>query len=399
MDFSFTKKEEKFRKELREWLEKNLPEGWLEGERQLPEDPAAYSDFLRDWQKKLHQGGWAAIAWPKKYGGREATLVEEIIYSQEMVKVDAPPLINYVGLHMVGPTLIQIGTEDQKERYVDKIMTGEEVWCQGYSEPNAGSDLSAIQTKAVKDGDRWLINGQKVWTSYGHLADRCFLIVRTGEVNAEKKHKGMTVFLLDMKQPGVEVQPIISMDGERDFNEVYLTDAIAYDADIVGEVNEGWRVMISLLMHERTGIGGQLFTLEQQFNKLVEMAKRTKKNNIPLLNDPFIHQDMVALYTRMRGALLNYYRNLTQTLKNGRPGPESSMDKLMVSELTKEMFGFALSIQGHQGILWKEHASIDTFWQDKFLYSFGMTIGGGTSEIQKNTIGERVLGLPKDMGR
>ncbi|SEN04667.1 Acyl-CoA dehydrogenase [Mesobacillus persicus] len=398
MDFSFSKKEEKFRSTLRSWLEENLPEGWLEGKNVITKENAEYWDFLRSWQKTLYEGGYAAIAWPEKYGGRNATLMEEIIYQQEMVRANAPQLINYVGIHMVGPTLIQIGTEEQKEKYIEKILTGEEVWCQGYSEPNAGSDLTAIQTSAVKNGDHWVINGQKVWTSFGHVADKCFLLARTSS-STEKKHKGITVFLVDMHQEGVETRPIIQMDGEHDFNEVYLNDAIASDADIIGEVDEGWKVMIALLMHERTGIGGQLFTLEQQFKDLVKMTNEVEEDGKPLIKDPFVRQKMVDLYTRSRGSLLNYYRNLTTTLKRGYPGAEGSMDKLLVSELTKEVFSYAVSLQNHQGVLWKEDALVDTYWQDKFLHSFGMTIGGGTSEVQKNTIAERILGLPKDLGR
>ncbi|MFD4818499.1 acyl-CoA dehydrogenase family protein [Peribacillus butanolivorans] len=398
MDFSFTTKEEEFRHELRTWLEENLPEGWLDGNSNISKNEGEYAIFLRNWQRKLYEGGWAAIAWPEKYGGREATLMEEIVYQQEMVRVKAPALVNYVGIHMVAPTLMQIGTEEQKSKYIQKILTGEEVWCQGYSEPNAGSDLSAIQTSAVKDGDRWIINGQKVWTSFGHLADRCFLLARTNRF--DKKHKGITVFLLDMNQPGVETRPIIQMDGQHDFNEVYLNDAIAYDAEIVGEVDEGWKVTIALLMHERTGIGGQVFTLEQQFNELVSLTKELKEDDQPLMANPLVRKEMIDLYTRTRGSLLNYYRNLTKTLKNGHPGAEGSMDKLMVSELTKELLSQSISLQGHQGILWKEDAiTANSYWQNNYLYSFGQTIGGGTSEIQKNTIGERILGLPKDMGR
>lgn len=398
MDFSFTKKEEKFRLELRSWLEENLPSGWLDGEIKLDKESKEYELFLRDWQRKLYEGGWAAIAWPEKYGGRNATLMEEIIYQQEMVRVKAPALINYVGIHMVAPTLMQIGTEQQRVKYIHKIITGEEVWCQGYSEPNAGSDVAAIQTTAVKDGDRWIINGQKVWTSYGHVADRCFLITRTSRL--EKKHKGITVFLLDMHQPGVETRPIIQMDGQHDFNEVYLNAAIAYDSEIIGEVDEGWKVIIALLMHERTGIGAQVFTLEQQFNDLVTLAKELSDDNEPLIKNPFVRKNMIDLYARSRGSLLNYYRNLTKQLKNGQPGAESSMDKLMVSELTKELFAQSVSMQGHMGVLWKEDSIADrSYWQDNYLYSFGQTIGGGTSEIQKNTIAERILGLPKDMGR
>ncbi|MFS0816054.1 acyl-CoA dehydrogenase family protein [Lysinibacillus sp. 1P01SD] len=357
MDFSFTEKEEQFRQELRAWLETNLPAGWLQGKVQLDKESKEYELFLRDWQRKLYEGGWAAIAWPQQYGGRNATLMEEIIYQQEMVRIKAPALINYVGLHMVAPTLMQIGTEEQKEKYIQKIITGEEVWCQGYSEPNAGSDVAAIQTTAVKNGDRWIINGQKVWTSFGHVADRCFLITRTSRL--EKKHKGITVFLLDMHQPGVETRPIVSMDGQKDFNEVYLNDAIAYDTEIIGEVDEGWKVIIALLMHERTGIGGQVFTLEQQFNDLVTLAKELIDDNEPIIKNPFVRKTMVDLYTRSRGSLLNYYRNLTKQLKNGHPGAESSMDKLLVSELTKELFAQAISMQGHRGVLWKEDAMMD----------------------------------------
>lgn len=190
------------------------------------------------------------------------------------------------------------------------------------------------------------------------------------------------------------------MDGQHDFNEVYLNDAIAYDAEIVGEVDEGWKVTIALLMHERTGIGAQVFTLEQQFNELVALAKELKEDDEPLMDNPLVRHTMVDLYTRSRGSLLNYYRNLTKTLKNGHPGAEGSMDKLMVSELTKVLLSQSISLQGHKGILWKEDAiTSNSYWQDNYLYSFGQTIGGGTSEIQKNTIGERILGLPKDMGR
>ncbi|MGE7020976.1 acyl-CoA dehydrogenase family protein [Solibacillus cecembensis] len=398
MDFSYTAQEEQFRMELRSWLEANLPEGWVEGTFEMPEEQAVYGQFLRDWQKQLSDGRWAAIAWPEKYGGRNATLMEEIIYHQEMVRVKAPPLVNYVGLHMVGPTLIQSGTPEQQEKYIPKILSGEEVWCQGYSEPNAGSDLAAVQTTAVKDGDKWIINGQKIWTSFAHFGDRCFLVARTSK--GEKKHHGLTCFLLDMNQPGVEVRPIIQMDGEHDFNEVYLTDAVAYDSEVIGHVDDGWRVTISLLMHERTGIGAQVFSLEQQFSELVGLAQTVKEDDIPLIQKAEVRKRMLDLYIKSRGSLLNYYRNLTKQLKVGHPGVEGSMDKLFVSEVTKELFSEAISLQGQQGLLWKDDAVYgNSYWQRNYLYSFGQTIGGGTSEIQKNTIGERILGLPKDVGR
>ncbi|VDG97063.1 (R)-benzylsuccinyl-CoA dehydrogenase [Lysinibacillus sphaericus] len=397
MDFTFTEKEEKFRGELRGWLEVNLPKGWLQGDRKLPEDNEHYSKFLRDWQRTLYEGGWAAISWPKEYGGRDATLMEEIIYHQEMVRVQSPPLVNYIGIHMVAPTLMQMGTDAQKEEFIEKILTGEQVWSQGYSEPGAGSDLTALQTTAVKKDGKWVINGQKVWTSFAHLADRCFLLTKTSQ--SEKKHEGITVFLLDMDQEGVETRPIVQMDGHQEFNEVYLTDAIATDEDIVGEEGKGWAVLIALMLHERSGIAAQVFTLEQQFDSVIEMAKTVRVNGCLLIEDPFVEDGLADLYARINGAKLNYYRNITHTLKNGRPGPESSLDKLLVSELTKELFDFAMSIQGHAGVLTNDDSIFDAEMQGQYLASFGATIGGGTSEVQRNTIGERILGLPKDLGR
>lgn len=395
MDFAYTESELAFQKELRAWLEENLPEGWLEGKRVIPEDDNQKAAFLRDWFRKLAEGGWAGISWPKEYGGRGASLMEEVIYEQEMARVKAPPALNIIGTAMVGPTLLQIGTDYQKERYIEKILNGEEIWCQGYSEPNAGSDLAAIQTRAVKKGDKWIINGQKVWTSYAHLADRCFLLARTE--NTGKKHEGITAFLVDMHQEGVETRTIRSINDRRDFNEMFFNDAIAYDADIVGEVNQGWKVSLILLSHERVGVARQTFRLQKQFEELVELAKSMKKNGRPLAADPLVRQNLAIFRTKTKALLFNYYRHLTNTIRAGRPGPEGSMDKLASSELGQEMLAYAISLQGPSGTLWKEDASVDQNWQQEYLRSFAYTIEGGTSEIQKNIVGERILGLPKDI--
>lgn len=394
MDFSFSPQEEKFRDDLRVWLENNLPEGWLEGKRDLPEDDQEKSVFLRNWQRKLYEGGWAGINWPKEYGGRGATLMEEVIYQEELARVKAPPVINFMGINMVGPTLIQMGTPEQKEKYIDKILSGEEIWCQGFSEPNAGSDLAAIQTRAVKDGDRWLITGQKVWTTFAHMSDKCFVLARTD--NTGKKHEGLTAFLIDMKQPGVEVRPIYQMNDDHDFNEIFLSDAIAYDADIVGEVNKGWLVSMALLMHERVGVAGTIFHLRDIFDELVTVVKNTNKKGKPLMEDPYIRKQLASYYIRVRGAVLNYYRNLTNTIKQGFPGPEGSIDKLVSSELSKEITGFALSILGPNSTLWREDTKTSVLWQNQYLQSFGATIAGGTTEIQKNVVAERIMKLPKD---
>jgi len=395
MDFSFTESELAFQNELRLWLEENLPEGWLEGKRKTHKDENEKADFLRDWQRKLSEGGWAGISWPKKYGGRGTSLIEEVIYEQEMARVKAPPVLNIIGTAMVGPTLLQIGTEQQRERYIPKILNGEEIWCQGYSEPNAGSDLAAIKTKAVKQGDKWIINGQKIWTSYAHLADRCFLLARTE--NTGKKHEGITAFLVDMHQEGVETKPIHMINDRRDFNEVFFNDAVAYEADVVGEVNNGWKVSLTLLSHERVGVARQTFRLQKQFEELTDLAKTLKKNGSPLIADPHVRQSLAGFRTKTKALLFNYYRHLTNTIRTGRPGPEGSIDKLTSSELGQEMLAYAMSLQGAAGTLWKEDALVNEDWQQDYLRSFAYTIEGGTSEIQKNIVAERILGLPKDI--
>ncbi|MBN6885786.1 alkylation response protein AidB-like acyl-CoA dehydrogenase [Cytobacillus horneckiae] len=395
MDFSYSESELLFQTELRTWLEENLPEGWLDGNRNIPGDNKGKGEFLRDWQRKLSEGGWAGISWPVEYGGRGATLIEEVIYEQEMARVKAPPVLNIIGTAMVGPTLLDIGTEEQKEKYVRKILNGEEIWCQGYSEPNAGSDLASLQTKAVKQGDKWIINGQKIWTSYAHLSDRCFLLARTE--NTGKKHEGITAFLVKMDQPGVETRGIRSINDQYDFNEVYLNDAVADDADIVGEVNNGWKVSLTLLSHERVGVARQTFRLQKQFDELVELAETLEKNGRPLILDPIVQQNLAIFRAKTKALLFSYYRHLTNSIRTGKPGPEGSMDKLASSELGQEMLAYAMSLQGAENTLWKEDALVDASWQRDYLRSFGYTIEGGTSEIQKNIVAERILGLPKDI--
>ena len=395
MDFSFTEKEEDFRDELRQWLQGNLPKGWLEGNRDIPKDIEEQRKFFKGWQRKLFEGNWSGISWPKEYGGRGASLIEEVIYEQEMARVKAPPIINAIGVAMVGPTLLQIGTKEQKEKYVHKILNGEEIWCQGYSEPNSGSDLASLKTTAVKKGDKWIINGQKIWTSVAHLADRCFVLARTK--NTGKKHEGITAFMIDMEQEGVELKGIRSIDDKVDFNEVFLTDAIAYESDVVGEVNDGWKVSLILLSHERTGVARQIFQLQKTFDEIVELANSMEQGGTRLIEKPIIRDKIGKIKAKSRGLLLNYYRNLTSTIKKGYPGAEGSLDKLGASELGQEMYDFAMSLHGSLSTLWKQDAFISNEWQQNFLRSRAYTIEGGTSEIQRNIVAERVLGLPKDI--
>jgi alkylation response protein AidB-like acyl-CoA dehydrogenase len=393
MDFAYTPEEEAFRQELRTWLEEHLPPEWKRGWRP-PEGSAEEAAFLRQWQRTLYEGGWAGVSWPKEYGGRGATLIEQVIYQEEMARADAPRQLNTIGIGMVGPTLIAIGTEEQKRRYVPKILNGDEVWCQGYSEPNAGSDLASLRTRAVLEGDRWIINGQKIWTSNAHLADMCFLLCRTMD-NPPNKHAGLTCLLVDMHQPGVSVRPIHQMNDHRDFNETYFTNAVAPRDAVVGEVNDGWRVAILLLSFERVSSATRVFTLNQTYDRLVEYCRTHTRGGVPLIEHPDVRRKLAAYNGRVRAARLNFYRHLTRQLKTGRPGPEGSIDKLYASELAKELLGFAVDLLGPEGALWPESEGEPT-WQERYLSSFGGTIAAGSSEIQKNIIAERILGLPKD---
>lgn len=400
MDFSFTEAEEAFRQELRSWLEANLPDGWLEGDRSLPDDEEELEAFLRGWQRRLYEGGWAGIAWPKEYGGRGATLIEQVIYQQEMARVQAPPELNRIGIGMVGPTLIARGTEEQKKKYVPKILNGEEIWCQGYSEPNSGSDLASLQTRAVWDGEVFRITGQKIWTSWAHFADRCFLLARTD--SSGSKHEGITAFLVDMRQPGVETRRIHQISGGKEFNQVFFDGAIAYPEDVVGEVNKGWEVAITLLMFERFAAAGRVIEVGNAFQRLVETAKQRRRNGIPLSKDPIVRQRLADYYIRTKAAELTFYRNLTNWIQTGRPGPEGSIDKLYYSELNVDMLGFGLGLLGLESGYWDSTgpvpaSAVDDWWQYSWLSSFGLRIAGGTSEIMKNIIAERILGLPKDI--
>ena len=395
MNFTFTQEEEQFRQELRKWLEENLPAGWLQGDRTLPEDDQQRKAFLKNWQQKLYEGGWAGIHWPKKYGGRGATLIQEVIYQEELARVKAPPVLNFMGINMVGPTLIQMGTPDQKERYIDKILTGEEIWCQGFSEPNAGSDLAGIQTRAVERDGKWYITGQKVWTTFAHMADKCLILVRTD--NSGKRHEGLTAFLIDMHQPGVEVKPIYQMNDDHDFNELFLQDAVAEPTDIVLGIGKGWQVSMALLSHERVGVAGTIFYLEHLFSDLITDMKSISYRNKPVIEDPYFVRELTKHYIRLQAARLNYYRNLTKTIELGYPGPEGSIDKLVSSELSKVITGFATSAQGLYGSCWKDDTHTQVDWQHQYLQSFGSTIAGGTTEVLKNVIGERILSLPRDL--
>src|SRR6201982_1024915 len=282
MDLNLTPEETKFRDELRTWLEANVPKDWGEWREKPLEESFPY---LRAWQKKLYEGGWAAVSWPKEFGGRSATLMEQSLFGEEMGRVEAPPMANSLGLGLIGPTIIAYGTDEQKKRFIPKILSAEEIWCQGFSEPNAGSDLASLQTEARLDGDHYIVNGQKVWTSYGWIGDWCELVVRTD--SNMPKHKGLSVLLIDMKSPGVEVRPLKQMTGESEFNELFFRDVRVPVGNGLGKVNDGWNVAVSTLMYERGSYGARLHLIfKRAITRLIELSHKFQKNGHPAAKDP-----------------------------------------------------------------------------------------------------------------
>jgi alkylation response protein AidB-like acyl-CoA dehydrogenase len=316
MDLNPTPQERQFRDELRAWLEAHAPRDW-EARQSATDSMEARFAFLRDWQRQVYEAGWAGLSWPKEYGGRGATLMEKAIFTEEMARIGAPPLPGILGLELVGPTLIAFGAEAQKQRYLAKILSGEEIWYQGFSEPNAGSDLAALRTEATLDGDHFIVTGQKVWTSYGWASDWCELVVRTDA--AAEKHKGLTVLLVDMHSAGVEVRPLRQMTGETEFNELFFDNVRVPVANVVGRVNNGWNVALSTLMHERALLGAGLqITFKRQFARLVELAHRIERNGRPAAEDPVIRQKLAQCYAEIEIMRLNQMRAISRVMETGK---------------------------------------------------------------------------------
>ena len=395
MDFTLTPDQEAFRQRVRSWLQSNIPDDWTKfGLSEVPR-PEAYA-FLRKWQATLYDAGFIGITWPKEYGGQGLTFVEEMILHQEMALQKAPPMLNVLGVGMAGPTIIAYGTEEQKKRYPAKILSCEEIWCQGYSEPNAGSDLASLQTRAVKDGEHWVISVQKVWTSLAHIADWMMLLARTDP--SAPKHKGITYFLLDMKTPGVTVKPLKQMTGDAEFNEIFFDNVRVHERQVLGGVNNGWSVGLTTLMYERLALGfGLQVRLRITMDQLVDMARRMEKNGRSLTKDPVMRQKLAQLWIDTESLKYTGARAVTKLLKGELPGPEASTGKMMWVETHQRLQELAMEIQGPYSQLARgAAAAIDGgVWQYSFLRSRANSIEGGTTEIQKNIIGERVLGLPK----
>ncbi len=393
MDLNLTAAELSFRDEFRVWLHANVPKDWDEF-REAEMEPRF--EYLKKWQRKLYEGGWAGISWPKAYGGRGASLMEQVIFWQEMALADAPPMANVLGLGLIGPTIIAFGTEAQKKRFLPKILSAEEIWCQGFSEPDAGSDLANLRCEGRLDGDHYVINGQKVWNSYGWAADWCELVVRTDPNVA--KHKGITMVLVDMKSPGVEVRPLKQMTGETEFNEIFFHDVRVPVENVIGKVNEGWSAAIGTLMHERGTFGAGLQIIYQRnMSRLIELSKTIQRNGRPASQDPLVRQKLAQCYAEIEIMRMNQMRAFSRISATGVPGPEGSIQKIFWSELNQRFQQAAQEILGPYGQLetGDPHAIDKGAWSYGYLRTRGNTIEAGTSEIQRNIIGHFVLGLPK----
>ena len=386
MDFDLSPAEEKFRAEVRAFLDENLTK-----------DTSRDRKFYQDWLAKVRAKRWVGFSWPTEVGGGGASLLEQVILKEEMAKRSAPPLgTSFMGLAWVGPGIIQYGTEAQKQRFIPDILDSKVNWCTGYSEPNFGSDLASIQTKAVRVRDEYVVNGQKIWTSGAPWADWIILLCRTSW-NAERKHEGITCLLVDMKSNGVEVRPIENMAGGANFATVFFTDVTVPAENRLGDEGKGWAVTVSALANERSSIG-EVTGLYQKLEQLRELITKTKKSGRPAAGEPVVRKRLARIEARIEAMRLNGMRYLTKQL-NGEPlSSETSVNKLHRAELEIEMGEFAVELLGQAGLQLKgtDGAVEGGRWATDALSWPNVVIGGGTPNIQKNIIAERILGLPKD---
>ena len=407
MELTYAPEDEQFRAEIRAWLKENLPKGWFDKGFEMSNDER--KKFNDEWPSKLFSGGWICATWPKEYGGKGLSTMQGVVLSEEFANAKAPMRADFFGDTLVGPTLLQWGTEEQKKEFLPQILNGSMRWCQGFSEPNSGSDLASLKTTAVLDGDEWVINGQKVWTTQGHHADYCFLLTRTDP--DAPKHKGISYLLVPMKQKGVEVRGIVQPDGTAEFCEVFFDNARCPKDNVVGGVNNGWIVTNSTLAFER---GMSATTGYRRFESEYKAMVRGAKDN-GAINDPKIRQRLMTYYTKIQILKINGLRSLSTTLM-GKKDPSmaalGATNKMFWTEMHKEAMELALDISGADAML-VDYTMGDGNWpgtarekrregypvsgmMSAFFFSRSETIWGGTSQIQRNIVGERVLGLPKE---
>jgi alkylation response protein AidB-like acyl-CoA dehydrogenase len=407
MDLTYPPEAEEFRTEIRAWLEENLPKGWFdEGFQMTPEEKKKFNE---EWTKKLFEGGWICATWPKEYGGKGLTTMQGVVLAEEFARARAPMRADFFGDTLVGPTILMNGTEEQKKYFLPRILDGSMRWCQGFSEPDSGSDLASLKTTAVLDGDEWVINGQKVWTTQAQFADYCFVLART-DPNV-KKQAGISYLLVPMDQPGIEVRPIVQPDGTAEFNEVFFNDARCPAENVVGGVNNGWKVANDTLTFERgmsATTGYRRFA--EEYRLMVEKAQENGK-----IDDPLIRQRLMEYYTKIQIIRINGLRSLTTTLTGKKDFGVAALgatNKMFWSEMHQRAMELALDIWGSESLLvtsgpeagsWPATVRVEgreTYpcspMMSAFFFSRSETIWGGTSQIQRNIVGEKVLGLPRE---
>jgi alkylation response protein AidB-like acyl-CoA dehydrogenase len=386
---------EEYRKSLRGWLEMNIPDWWREGAAATSFEVAdEHFDDLRAWHRALFDAGYMGVSWPVEYGGQGLGIHHEIVRGEELERSEAPPTVNLLGITLCGPALLGYGTEEQKQRYLKNMLSAEEIWCQGYSEPGSGSDLASLQCRAELQGEEYVVNGQKIWTSNGRQADWMFCLVRSDP--DAKKHQGIGFLLIDMKSPGIEVASLKQITGGEDFCQVFLSDVRVPAENMVGEPTQGWRIANHVLMHER-GATVDFMRYGRFLEALARRAREVKVGGKPLAEDPIFRDRYARLRVEYEALRQNTLRSLESVQSGEAPGPESSMYKLQASEFEQRLSRFGADLQGPYGQLWQSSPRVidQGIWQFRELWSRAYTIYAGTSEIQRNILAERVLGLPR----
>lgn len=386
MDFNDTPEEARFREEASSWLAENAPAD--DAFRAL-----SPLEQAKVWQKRKYDAGWACIGWAPDFGGRGASAIEEVIWRQEESQYDLPANFFLIGQGMIGPTLMAWASDEDKARFLPQLASGEEVWCQLFSEPAGGSDLAALRTRAEPDGDDWVINGQKIWTSGAHYSDYGVIVVRTDPT--VPKHKGLSYFYIDMKAPGVEIKPIKQLTGDSDFNEVYFTDVRVSDSQRLGEVGQGWQVSLTTLMNERAAIGGSFGQMDVSL--AMSVAAEVEIDGRPALEDAAVRARIADWYVQEAGLKYTGYRSLTALSRGALPGPENSIGKLVGAPKMQAMSSYLMDLLGASGAIADEALAAKAgIIQRAYMGAPGLRIAGGTDEIMANIIAERVLGLPQE---
>ena len=409
MDLTYPADAEQFRGEIRAWLEENLPEGWFDDGFEMNAEERR--KFHEDWTQKLFDGGWICASWPKEYGGKGLSIMQNVVLNEEFARAGAPLRADFFGDTLVGPTILQWGSEEQKQEFLPKILSGQISWCQGFSEPDAGSDLAGLKTKAELDGDEWVINGQKIWTTQAQYADYIFLLART-DPNASK-HAGISYLLVPMKQDGIEVRPIVQPDGSAEFNEVFFTNVRAPKENVVGGLNNGWKVAMTTLGFER---GSSATTSHRRFEKELDVIIEKAREN-GAIHHPGVRQQLAKQWSKIQIMRINGYRTLSAAVHEKKdPGIAAlgATNKMFWSETHRDTMNLAMDILGPYaqiltGSVSEEEEFVPGYGrrrgradypvsilQASFFFSRSETIWGGTAEIQRNIVGERVLGLPKE---